>query len=114
MRVVDIVEMMADGATRAEVLAGFPYIEDDDIGAALLHAARRVGGHGSRPTALDRVRRRERCDSCARAAPQFGGSNTAPADRAIAGTGAPTGAKSRRFRSRCFRCFASGGQRRSS
>lgn len=40
MRVVDIVEMMADGATRTEILADFPYLEDDDISAALLYAAR--------------------------------------------------------------------------
>ena len=40
MRVVDIVEMMAEGATRAEILADFPYIADEDISAALLYAAR--------------------------------------------------------------------------
>jgi uncharacterized protein (DUF433 family) len=40
MRVVDIVEMMADGATRADILADFPYVQDEDISAALLYAAR--------------------------------------------------------------------------
>jgi uncharacterized protein (DUF433 family) len=40
MRVADIVEMIADGATRAEVLADFPYITDEDITAALAYAAR--------------------------------------------------------------------------
>lgn len=40
MRVIDILEMMADGATRADILAGFAYIEDEDISAALVYAAR--------------------------------------------------------------------------
>ncbi len=40
MRVVDIVEMMADGATRADILADFPYVQNEDISAALLYAAR--------------------------------------------------------------------------
>jgi uncharacterized protein (DUF433 family) len=40
MRVVDIVEMMADGASRADIVADFPYIQDEDISAALLYAAR--------------------------------------------------------------------------
>jgi uncharacterized protein (DUF433 family) len=32
--------MLAGGATRAEILADFPYLEDDDISAALLYAVR--------------------------------------------------------------------------
>lgn len=42
MRVSDIVEMLADGATREEIVAAFPYISDDDITAALVWAARSV------------------------------------------------------------------------
>jgi uncharacterized protein (DUF433 family) len=40
MRVSDIVDMMAAGATRAEILEDFPYIQDEDISAALAYAAR--------------------------------------------------------------------------
>lgn len=42
MRVSDIVEMLAAGATRAEILADFPYVSDEDIAAALAYAARAV------------------------------------------------------------------------
>ena len=42
MRVSDIVEMLASGASRAEILADFPYIHDEDISAALAFAARSV------------------------------------------------------------------------
>src|SRR5438093_469904 len=34
MRVSDIVEMLAHGATRQEILADFPYLSDQDITAA--------------------------------------------------------------------------------
>ena len=40
VRVSDIVEMMAQGATRAEILADFPYLIEDDIAAALAYAAK--------------------------------------------------------------------------
>jgi uncharacterized protein (DUF433 family) len=32
--------MLAGGATRAEILADYPYLEDEDINAALKYAAR--------------------------------------------------------------------------
>ena len=40
IRVSDILDMLAGGATRAEILADFPYLEDADISAALAYAAR--------------------------------------------------------------------------
>ncbi|HEX5006974.1 MAG TPA: DUF433 domain-containing protein [Hyphomonadaceae bacterium] len=40
MRVVDIVEAIAQGATRDELLEDFDYLTADDIAAALLYAAR--------------------------------------------------------------------------
>lgn len=40
MRVTDILDMLAGGATRAEILSDFPYLEDADITAALSYAAR--------------------------------------------------------------------------
>jgi uncharacterized protein (DUF433 family) len=40
MRVSDILDMMAHGVTRAEILADFPYLEDNDLSAALDYAAR--------------------------------------------------------------------------
>lgn len=40
VRVSDILDMLAGGATRAEILGDFPYLEDEDITAALLYAAR--------------------------------------------------------------------------
>jgi uncharacterized protein (DUF433 family) len=40
IRVVDILELLASGATREEILADFPYLESDDITAALLFASR--------------------------------------------------------------------------
>jgi len=39
IRVMDVVEMLADGATRADILESYPELEDDDISAALLYAA---------------------------------------------------------------------------
>jgi uncharacterized protein (DUF433 family) len=39
VRVKDILYMLAAGATPAEILADFPYLEADDIGAALEYAA---------------------------------------------------------------------------
>lgn len=43
MRVSDVVELMAHGASRAEILEDYPYLEDDDITAALLYAAEATG-----------------------------------------------------------------------
>lgn len=40
IRVADILEMLADGATRREILKEFPYLEDEDIRAAIEFAAR--------------------------------------------------------------------------
>ena len=40
IRVSDVLDMLAGGATRAEILADFPYLEDEDISAALAYAAR--------------------------------------------------------------------------
>ncbi len=40
IRVKDILDMLAGGATREEILADYPYLEDDDITAALEYAAR--------------------------------------------------------------------------
>lgn len=43
IRVSDVLGMLAAGATRAEVLADFPYLEDQDITAALEYAAETAG-----------------------------------------------------------------------
>ena len=40
MRVADIVEAIAHGATQEELLADFDYLTADDIAAALLYASR--------------------------------------------------------------------------
>jgi len=40
VRVADILEMFAAGAGRDEVLRDFPYLEDEDLTAALTYAAR--------------------------------------------------------------------------
>jgi uncharacterized protein (DUF433 family) len=42
VRVKDILEMLAGGSTRAEILDDFPYLQDEDITAALEFAARAV------------------------------------------------------------------------
>ena len=39
IRVADILEMLAGGATAAEILEDFPYLEAEDIAAALEFAA---------------------------------------------------------------------------
>ncbi len=36
----DVLDMLAAGASRAEILADYPYLEDEDITAALAFAAR--------------------------------------------------------------------------
>jgi uncharacterized protein (DUF433 family) len=40
IRVKDILDMLAGGATRHEILADYPYLEDEDITAALEYASR--------------------------------------------------------------------------
>lgn len=35
IRVSDILDLLAAGGTRAEILADYPYLEDEDITAAL-------------------------------------------------------------------------------
>ena len=42
VRVADILEMLAYGATRASILEDYPYVEDGDITAALQYAAASV------------------------------------------------------------------------
>ena len=43
IRVTDILEMLASGMSHAEILADYPYLEADDITAALAYAAREIG-----------------------------------------------------------------------
>lgn len=40
MRVSDVLDLLAAGASRAEILADYSYLEDADITAALSYAAR--------------------------------------------------------------------------
>jgi uncharacterized protein (DUF433 family) len=40
IRVSDVLDMLAAGASRQEILTDFPYLEDADITAALSYAAR--------------------------------------------------------------------------
>jgi uncharacterized protein (DUF433 family) len=40
MRVKDVLDMLAGGATRADILRDYPYLEDEDITAALEFASR--------------------------------------------------------------------------
>jgi uncharacterized protein (DUF433 family) len=40
VRVSDVLDMLAAGASREEILTDFPYLEDADITAALSYAAR--------------------------------------------------------------------------
>ena len=39
VRVTDVLEMLAGGATPAEIAADFPYIGEDDVRAVLAYAA---------------------------------------------------------------------------
>lgn len=39
MRVKDVLEMLANGASEAEIVADFPYVGTDDIRACLAYAA---------------------------------------------------------------------------
>ena len=40
IRVQDVLDLLANGATRGEILADYPYLEDADITASLQYAAR--------------------------------------------------------------------------
>jgi uncharacterized protein (DUF433 family) len=40
VRVTDILDLLASGATEDEVLDSYPYLEREDVRAALLYAAR--------------------------------------------------------------------------
>ena len=42
IRVKDVLEMFASGATEAEILESYPYLEHGDVQAALEYAARQV------------------------------------------------------------------------
>ena len=44
IRVADILEMLAGGMTREQILTDYPYLEADDIRASLAYAAREIGG----------------------------------------------------------------------
>jgi uncharacterized protein (DUF433 family) len=49
VRVKDILDMLAGGASRGEILRDFPYLEEEDIAAALEYAARHVDHPVIRP-----------------------------------------------------------------
>ena len=42
IRVSDVLGMLAEGVSHAEILGDFPYLEEDDIRAALAYAARQT------------------------------------------------------------------------
>jgi uncharacterized protein (DUF433 family) len=42
LRVADVLELLAAGASRDEILADYSFLEADDIKAALLYAARQT------------------------------------------------------------------------
>jgi uncharacterized protein (DUF433 family) len=42
IRVIDILELLAAGETPEQILSDFPYLEREDIAAALQYAARRL------------------------------------------------------------------------
>jgi uncharacterized protein (DUF433 family) len=42
IRVADVLGMLADGVSHADILRDFPYLEPDDIKAALAYAARQA------------------------------------------------------------------------
>ena len=43
IRVQDVLEMLASGMTTAEILEDYPYLEADDVRAALAYAAAALG-----------------------------------------------------------------------
>lgn len=42
IRVVDILDLLSSGATHDEILSDYPYLEQDDILAAIEYAARQM------------------------------------------------------------------------
>jgi uncharacterized protein (DUF433 family) len=50
IRVADVLALLAGGASRAEVLGEYPYLEEDDITAALEYAAHAIDHPIIRPT----------------------------------------------------------------
>ncbi len=42
IRVIDVLELLAAGESREQILQDYPYLEPDDITASLLYAARRI------------------------------------------------------------------------
>lgn len=42
IRVVDVLQLLAAGETPQDILADYPYLEDDDITASLVYAARQL------------------------------------------------------------------------
>jgi len=42
IRVIDVLELLAAGDTKEQILEDFSYLEADDIAACLLYAARRL------------------------------------------------------------------------
>ena len=42
IRVIDILELLAGGESREQILEDYPYLEPDDIAACLLYAAQRL------------------------------------------------------------------------
>ncbi len=42
IRVMDVLELLAAGESREQILENHPYLEPDDIAASLLYAARRM------------------------------------------------------------------------
>ena len=42
IRVVDVLQLLAAGQTPQDIIAEYPYLELDDIGATLLYAARQL------------------------------------------------------------------------
>ncbi len=53
IRVVDILDNLAHGATREEILKAFPELEPEDIDASLLYAARIMSGVKVQPQAAE-------------------------------------------------------------
>lgn len=44
IRVKDVLDLLAAGATKDEILADYPYLEPEDISAVLEYAARQAAG----------------------------------------------------------------------
>lgn len=53
IRVMDVLDMLAGGASRAGILRDYPYLEDDDISACLAFASRVVSEPVKVPAAAE-------------------------------------------------------------